>query len=164
MKLFFTRHGNASSTASIDAERPLTSEGIAEAECIGEVLHHLKISLSGILASPYVRAHQTAELIRKKFPKQEIITTQHLIPSASPDELFSELKYYSRDSHLLLVSHEPFISTCIGQLISAHNETKISIKKGSLACIDVTIPVHPGGGVLLWLLPNSQMKSFITIR
>jgi phosphohistidine phosphatase len=164
MKLYFIRHGDAVTSAAVDAERTLTSDGIAESETVAEILQLLKITPTAILASPYVRAQQTVEIIRKRFPKVDISTTQHLTPSSSSTNLFAEFKYYSRDSQLLLVSHEPFIRTTVSLLISADSDSKISIKKGSITCIDVTIPVQPGGGILLWLMTNPQMRTFLKAR
>ena len=159
MKIFFLRHGDAElGTTGSDSDRRLTSEGVAEIELVARTMQLLKLNLTGIASSPFVRARQTADIITKKFPSLRPQTFEQLTPTAFPADLFRELLSFPRDSRILLVSHEPFISTCIGQLISGNNEPKISIKKGMLASMEVGSPVQHGAGVLLWLLPTEHMR------
>ena len=63
MKLWVLRHGQAEARAATDAQRPLTETGRQEALRMGE--HLQGETLEVILASPYLRAQQTAELVRQ---------------------------------------------------------------------------------------------------
>ena len=118
----------------------------------------MKLNLTAVLTSPTARAKATAEIVAKQFPAIRIQILDHLVSSADPLDLFRELQSYPRDSRLLLVTHKPFASRCIANLITMTSESKISVRKASLSCIEVGSPVQRGAGVLLWLLTNEQMQ------
>lgn len=159
MRLYFLRHGDAElKPASSDADRKLTDEGISQAECTSRAISSMKLSLTAIFSSPLIRAQQTAEIVSRTFPSLSVQPLDQLAPSSQPHDLFRELLSVPRDGRILLVSHEPFISHCIASLVGGVGEPKISIKKGSLAGVEVGSPVQAGAGVLLWLLTNEQMK------
>jgi phosphohistidine phosphatase SixA len=118
----------------------------------------MKLTFTVVLSSPLERAKQTAEIATRQFPSVKIQTLEHLLSNSDPENLFRELQSFSRDSRVLIVSHEPFVSRCIASLISAGSEPKISIKKAALSCVEVGLPVQRGAGVLLWLITSEQMR------
>ncbi len=159
MRLFILRHADAEAEGHrSDVDRELTTEGIAEAECVANAASIMKLNFTAILTSPTARSKSTAEIIAKQFPSVRIQVMEHLLSSAEPQNLFRELQSYPRDSRLLLVTHKPFISRCIANLINMTSESKISVGKASLSCIEVGSPVQHGAGVLLWILTNEQMQ------
>jgi len=159
MRLFFLRHADAGASGPTpDSERPLSPAGIEEAHAAADALLRLKITFGIVLSSPFVRARQTAQVVSTQFPLIKIQILEQLQPASDPENLFRELQSLPRDTRALLVSHEPFVSRCIGRLISGGNEPNISIKKASLSCVEVGSPVRPGSGVLLWLLTNEQLR------
>lgn len=159
MRLFILRHADAETEGHRnDTDRKLTPEGIAEAECVANAVCIMKLNLTALLTSPTARSKATAEIVAKQFPSIRIQVLDHLVSLADPQNLFQELQSYPRDSRLLLVTHKPFASRCIANLIGMNNDSKISIKKASLSCIEVGSPVQRGAGVLLWILTNEQMQ------
>ena len=159
MRLFILRHADAETEGHRnDIDRKLTPEGIAEAECVADAVRIMKLNLTAVLTSPTARAKATADIVAKQFPAIRIQILDHLVSSADPLDLFRELQSYPRDSRLLLVTHKPFASRCIADLIAMTSESKISVRKASLSCIEVGSPVQRGAGVLLWLLTNEQME------
>ena len=159
MRLYFLRHGDAELGSPVnDSDRNLTSEGIAEAECAAGSVRLLKLTFTALLSSPLDRARQTAEIVAKQYPAVQLQSFEHITPTSEPQNLFRELHSFPRDSRILLVSHEPFISHCIAALISGGGQPRISIKKASLACVEVGSPIQRGAGILLWLLTTEQMK------
>jgi phosphohistidine phosphatase len=159
MRLFILRHADAEIEGHRnDADRKLTREGIAEAECVANAVRLLKLNFTSVLTSPTTRAKATAEIVAKQFPSVRIQSMEHLVPSAEPQDLFRELQSFPRDSRLLLVTHKPFASRCIANLINMANDSKISIRKASLSCIEVGSPIQRGAGTLLWILTNEQMQ------
>ncbi|MGA9407287.1 MAG: phosphohistidine phosphatase SixA [Bacteroidota bacterium] len=159
MRLYFLRHADAETEGHAnDIDRELTPEGIAEAERVSDAVHLLKLNITAILTSPMARAKATAEIVAKQFPSIRIQILEQLISTADPLNLFRELQSFPRDSRLLLVSHKPFVSRCVAHLININGEPKLSIKKASLACVEVGSPVQRGAGVLVWLLTNEQMQ------
>jgi phosphohistidine phosphatase len=92
MKLWVLRHGEAHHQAPTDAERELTEAG--RAEVLRSAAHLQGLALDAIYASPYVRAQQTAELVRDALGHGEPIKLENI----------------------LLVSHQPLVSTLLGLL------------------------------------------------
>jgi len=159
MKLFILRHADAESEVhKNDADRKLTAAGIAEAEYAANAIRIMKLNLTAILTSPTARAAATAEIVASQFPSIRVQILEHLLPSGEPKDLFRELQSFSRDSRVLLVTHKPFASRCIASLVGMSNDSKISVKKASLSCIEISSSIQRGGGVLLWILTNEQMR------
>lgn len=73
MKLWLLRHGEAEPHASRDSERRLTAHG--RKEVLQSAARLAGLPLDGILASPYVRAQQTAELVREALGLVEPVGT-----------------------------------------------------------------------------------------
>jgi phosphohistidine phosphatase len=162
MLLYFLRHADAvNSGYANDFDRELTEEGKAQAENVAHTIRALQLAFTHVLCSPLVRARQTAKIALSNFSTLEIQDCDYLTPLSDPRNLFSELGQYPKDSRILLVTHEPFASTCIAALISGANESKVTMKKASVACLETHSPVQRGTGILLWLLTNEQMKLLI---
>ncbi len=81
MKLWILRHGQAEPHAATDAKRPLTEEGRQEALRMAQRLQQEPLDI--ILASPYLRAQQTAELVREQLQLRRSIVT---VDWATPDD------------------------------------------------------------------------------
>ncbi len=158
MRLYFLRHGDAEYTSSSDSARALTNDGLAQARHVARALETLDVRLTAILSSPFVRAQQTARSIAEAIPEISVQLTDRLKPNADPAGLFEELNHLSRDSRILLTAHEPFISTCVGELISTGQVPSISVKKASLVAVEAGAPVQRGSGILLWLMTNDQLS------
>ena len=161
MYLYFLRHGEAEPYVQSDFDRELTIEGINAATIVGKALCKMKIPFSSALVSPLVRAQQTLRFVSEQlhtFPQE---THEHLTPGSDPRTLFSELKHFSGDSHLLLITHEPFASTAISNLISGTNESRVIMKTTNLCCVEVGSIIQKAAGKLLWLLTPEQMKLMI---
>ena len=160
MRLYFLRHTDAAhSTLTPDSERPLSSKGVAQAETIAGILSRLDLQITDALSSTYLRARQTLEIVSGPSQSKAPCFTSYLAPDSEPGELFDEIRHYSQDSRLLLVSHEPFLSACIGSLILFNGFPKICMGKGALACVQVGGQPQSGAGVLLWLLQWEQLEA-----
>ena len=87
MKLWVLRHGEAEPYGSRpDSERELTAHG--RKEVLGSAARLMGQPLTAIYASPYLRAQQTAQLVREALGfEPEIRTVEWLTPevqTASP--------------------------------------------------------------------------------
>ena len=116
MKIWILRHGEAEPHARRDAERELTAHGREQ------VLHSAALligqPLDSILVSPYVRAQQTAELVRKALGfTSGLITVPWLTPESEPKFAVSKLP---DSGNVLLVSHQPFVGELISLLVHGH--------------------------------------------
>ena len=131
MKLWLLRHGEAEPKARTDAERNLTDAGFAEVRRNAE--HLFGQPLQAILASPYSRAQQTAEIVRQELGFGQAIET---VPWLTPDsDLEDAMLYLDRRDELglLLVTHQPFVGALGGWLVNGHRCGPLPMATGSLA-------------------------------
>src|SRR5438477_9803902 len=85
MLLYLIRHAEAvelgSPGAARDFDRALTPHGRAQARALGEAFARLKLPVDVVVASPLVRAHQTAvELLAALQPDTRPVTCDQLAP------------------------------------------------------------------------------------
>ncbi|UVE19275.1 phosphohistidine phosphatase SixA [Pseudomonas sp. LS44] len=134
MRLWLLRHGEAEPHARTDAERHLTKRGRKEVLQSSAQLDGRP--LAAILASPYIRAQQTAELVREALGVRVSITTvPWLTPDSSPAEALRHLDEYA-EREVLLVSHQPFIGDLGGLLVHGHRQQPLPMSTASLAELD----------------------------
>lgn len=130
MKLWILRHGEAEPHGTRpDSERALTTHGREEvlrsaAELMGQ-------PLSAIYASPYLRAQQTAQIVREALGfAPEIRTVEWLQPDYSPQSVAEQL--VSVD-FALLVSHNPLVGNLLGYLQHGHVQDPETVPTAGLA-------------------------------
>lgn len=139
MKLWILRHGEAHSEARSDAERQLTTRG--RDEVLKSAAHLLGKPLHLIIASPYVRAQQTAELVHQVLGLNEpIMTVPWLTPDSDPQQVLSQLDRYSMDD-VLLVSHQPLVGALVGLLVEGHYREAQPMNTASLAELEGDFPL-----------------------
>jgi phosphohistidine phosphatase len=161
LDLFVLRHGEAGkglAAGAKDAERPLTVTGQKEIAEIGKSIKDLGIKFDFILSSPLKRAHQTAAIVAKIMKgEKKMQDWNELKPEGNKMELYKKLSQLKQESSVLVVGHEPYLSTMIGEIISSGN-VQINLKKGGLARIRVVSFSPKVRGELRWLLTPKQMK------
>lgn len=134
MKLWLLRHGEAEPQARTDAQRELTRHG--RKQVMRSAAQLLDRPLTCILASPYVRTQQSAQLLRETLGgTAEIITVPWLTPDANLAELLRHLDAYS-DQELLLVTHQPLVGDLAGMLVHGHRQSPLPMQTASLAQLD----------------------------
>jgi phosphohistidine phosphatase len=113
MKLWVLRHGEAVPYGSCpDSERELTDHGRKEA--LNSAAHLIGQPLTAIYASPYLRAQQTAQIVREALGfEPEIRTVEWLTPEVDPDKITDQLVSVS---NVLLVSHNPLVGNLLSYL------------------------------------------------
>jgi phosphohistidine phosphatase len=113
MKLWVLRHGEAVPYGSYpDSERELTDHGRKEA--LSSAAHLIGQPLTAIYASPYLRAQQTAQIVREALGfEPEIRTVEWLTPEVDPDKVTDQLVSVS---NVLLVSHNPLVGNLLSYL------------------------------------------------
>ncbi|EPJ91449.1 MULTISPECIES: phosphohistidine phosphatase SixA [Pseudomonas] len=137
MKIWILRHGEAEPHARRDAERELTAHGREQ------VLHSAALligqPLDSILVSPYVRAQQTAELVRKALGfTSGLITVPWLTPESEPKFAVSKLP---DSGNVLLVSHQPFVGELISLLVHGHVRQPQPMQTASLVELEGEWPL-----------------------
>ncbi|UUD64475.1 phosphohistidine phosphatase SixA [Pseudomonas seleniipraecipitans] len=134
MKVWLLRHGQAHAEARSDQVRELTDYGRNE---VRQSLEHLRgAPLEAIFVSPYVRAQQTAALVRDALGLPgELRTVSWLTPESDPRESLAELQRLSGDE-ILLVSHQPFIGALGGLLVHGNRQQPLPMHTASLALLE----------------------------
>jgi phosphohistidine phosphatase len=157
MRLLFLRHGIAEDVSpdGTDYSRRLTAEGIEsmQTEAAGMARLNLKVEL--ILASPLVRAAQTADIVALALGlRSRLREEMRLGLGFSLHHLKTIVGAYSDTRTLMLVGHEPGMSTVVGQLIGGAD---VEMKKGSLAIVDA-LEAEAGAGCLVMLAPPALLR------
>src|SRR5688572_9717451 len=112
MQLILWRHADAEDGAP-DLERRLTAKGHEDA---AEVARWLLARLPPdfeLVASPAVRAQQTAEAL-----KRSIRTDKRLAPGASVDALIAAAGWPGADGTVVIVGHQPDFGCAVAYLLS----------------------------------------------
>jgi phosphohistidine phosphatase len=124
--LWLLRHGDAED-GSPDAERKLTEKGRRQSTAAGAALAALGVKLEACLASPKVRAAQTAELACDALGVEP-----ELEPKLAGGRFDAEALAAGLGDEVLLVGHDPDFSMAVHTLTGA----QVRMKKGGLAGID----------------------------
>jgi phosphohistidine phosphatase len=121
MDLILWRHADAEDGAP-DLARKLTPKGIAQAARVAEwLLQHLPPD-AVVVASPAVRAQQTAAALKKEF-----FTETSLAPGASVEAILRAAK---RGGTVVLVGHQPDLGRAAAHLV-AGTRSEWSIEKAA---------------------------------
>jgi phosphohistidine phosphatase len=162
MELIFLRHGLAvdqEEWKGDEADRPLTAEGTERTRDVVRGLRTLKVRTYVILASPLLRARETAEIAKKGLVTDaKVDLAEELAPAASPDRLIGRLADFADKPVVLCVGHEPHISTTISAMVSGKTAATFEVKKAGACCIRFTGAPKAGNGTLLWLLPPKFLR------
>ena len=160
MDLLVLRHGEAGKRSPLpgDFKRTLTPEGRQEIIDLSNGLKSLEIKLDYVLTSPLLRAKNTAEIVAKSLKyKGKIEELVSLKPEGSKLEFYSALSKLKRDSLVLIVGHEPYLSEMISQAIS-QSDCRINLKKAGLARMRVLSILPKLKGDLRWLVTPKLLK------
>lgn len=164
MNLYFMRHGIAvdradSGASSGDRERQLTPKGIKRMNKAAKGLVTLSLSFDRILTSPLERARQTAKIVAQILQLEDRVEeVEQLSPDKSAQDLLSGLVAYSGKKEILLVGHEPQLSSAISVLLSGTSGAVIRLKKGGLCCLEVDGLPARESAVLQWSLTPKQLR------
>lgn len=154
MELYLLRHGIAEDFASSgrDADRALTAEGKRKLRDLLKVASAADVKPMLILSSPYKRAVETAAVAVKSFGYPgEVIQSNAIVPDGHPQELWEEVRVHKATARLLLVSHEPLLSSAAAFLLNS-TSLRVDFKKGALMRIDLEGFAAQPQGILRWYL------------
>src|SRR5215213_3222417 len=124
--IWLLRHGDAAD-GSPDAERPLTDKGEHQARTAGAALKALGVDVAACLASPKVRAADTAKLAC-----EPLGVDVQLEPKLAGGPIQAEELAAGLGEHVLLVGHDPDFSMAVHALTGA----QVRMKKGGLAGVE----------------------------
>jgi phosphohistidine phosphatase len=160
MDIYILRHGKAEDAGPgrSDADRPLTRKGRDEIHAVADWILGQEISFDLIAASPLARAQETAAIVAGVLACPEAMATwKALVPGGSPDTLCAELGRYPDECSVLVVGHEPLLSSLIGRICCGDENAGIAMTRGALAKIRNYSYYRRPSGELHWLLTAKQM-------
>jgi phosphohistidine phosphatase len=162
-QLWLLRHADAEPHGTReDSERRLTERGERQARLAGVAIALMGVEFTTLLSSPKERALRTATVAAQAWNEQQRVEVEIYSPLAEGFDARQALAVMSASpSHplpagetapparVLLVGHEPDLSTVVAELTGA----RIDLKKGGLAVVRIDGP----GGELLALLRPSEL-------
>ena len=168
LDLYLLRHGDSGKRMAVAAgvntgDAPLTIVGREEIAIIARSVKALNLRISAIVTSPLKRAVQTAKIIAKVLAIENRISIWNdLVPEGNRSKLYNRLNQYTRDSSVLMIGHEPYLSNMMYDMIFQKNRVnqlgRISLKKAGLAKIRVISLTPNISGELRWLLTPKILK------
>jgi phosphohistidine phosphatase len=145
MNLYILRHASAGlrrPNPVLDSKRPLDKEGKKHCLQLAQVLNALDIQFDLIASSPLKRCLQTASLIGTETGYEaQIMHSDALAPEASLKDFQKLLSECSKRENLLVVGHNPNLTTFLGSLLVPANSpapSKVRLRKGSIARVVLT--------------------------
>jgi phosphohistidine phosphatase len=120
MRITLIRHGDAGEDAPRDEERTLTKVGRSEVQRVAAALERGGVHFGAIVASPLVRAVQTAEITAAVLGfRGRVIVSDRLVPDAFPAGVMSLLATLTSagKKSVALVAHEPVLSRVAAMLL-----------------------------------------------
>ena len=145
--LILLRHAHAepASTGQADFDRPLSSQGLAEAEAAGRWLADQGLVPDRVLCSPARRTRETLEAVLAVAGYAE----QRLEPAiydATPGALFGVLQAHGEVERLLLVGHNPGLEQLVALLHSGQSGDYRGMPPGAVAVLGLPLDaaIEPG--------------------
>ncbi|GIW13315.1 MAG: phosphohistidine phosphatase SixA [Tepidiforma sp.] len=158
MELLLVRHAIAveRGTAANDAERPLTAEGRARMEEAARGLARL-VTPQVILSSPWLRAMETAEILRERFRLGRVRACEAL--AGADYDAVIEAANETDASPVALVGHEPWMGELLAYLLCGDPAgMAVSFKKGGAALVRSAGEARAGGCWLEWFVPPGVLR------
>ena len=156
MLLYLIRHAEAvelgTPGAARDFDRALTPRGRDQSRALADAFARLKLPVDAVVASPLVRAHQTAvELAAVWQPGNRVVTCDQLAPERlKPGKLSDFLATVPGDS-IAAVGHMPELGGYLEWLVGAA-EGSIPLAKAAAACVAFKGDPAKAAGKLQWIV------------
>ncbi len=150
MLVYLLRHAIAEDSAATDSARDLTAQGLVQARSVTEKFRQYSPAMDRVLCSPYSRARQTADAVMTLFPDLAPTIDEGIKPSGDVYAVIDAIESYELQ-HLLLVSHNPFLSNLLSVLVDGTMESHRYVDNATLHCLSMDV-VAPGCGEILYTL------------
>jgi len=164
MDCILVRHGIAvepDEWEGAEENRPLTENGKRRARQAAEALAALGCEPTHLFTSPYVRAYDTARLLRAVIrPTLKVETREELAVGAKPERLVALLRTLSSNAVVVCVGHEPQLGEVVSLLLCGKALRNFSLKKAGAARVESEGVMNQGEGRLCWWLQPMQLRAF----
>jgi len=159
-ELCIMRHGAAVARGEAgyadDAKRPLTEPGKRKMHEIAAGLKQAGFEADWIVSSPLVRAVETAKIAASALgPLAPLEISETLSPGSSAESLLAFLAKHKNRRRILVVGHEPDLSSLAARLVGAGRHANLAFKKGACCLISFReFPPKSPGQLVWWLTPR----------
>ncbi len=153
MQLLILRHAEAETRAPSDEERRLTATGRRQARAAAWFVRQRGLIPAMLLTSPLTRARETAAAVAEACGVTAD-PADFLKAGMRPGTALEELGAYAHIDRLMIVGHEPDLSSLVIHLLGA--QSGVRVRKGALLGMEVRT-FAPGGGILDFSLPVKWM-------
>jgi phosphohistidine phosphatase len=161
VELYLIRHAPAEERGAAwpdDSRRPLSEDGVERMRKAARGLVRLGATFDIVLASPLLRARQTADIVARAFETPPTIKLAgSLAPGASYAMFAADLEKHARWTRIALVGHEPDLGHLAARLVGARRA--FEFKKGAVCRIDVASIPPSGSGALRWFLTPAMLRA-----
>lgn len=158
-RILLVRHAIAEdlSSSGRDFDRALTPEGRERMERAARGLAALDVKPTALLASPLVRARQTAEILGRALDAKPG-TWEALACGVDHEGVSAELDERYPVGTILLVGHEPDLGELLSLwLCGDPRRMAVHFRKGAVACVTAGGLPPSGRAVLEWMLTSGQL-------
>jgi phosphohistidine phosphatase len=158
MRLIIVRHAIAVPRGTPDVpeeERPLSPEGERKFQKAARGLALLAEGPDLILTSPLPRALRTAEIAAAAWGGTPL-RVERVLLEGTLDQIVSALAKLPEQSKVVIVGHEPTVSSLVAGLLGSARGEAFELKKGGAACIETDARVTTGQ--LLWYVPPRVLR------
>ncbi len=134
MKLYLVQHGMPLSK-DIDPGRPLSPQGEKDISKVAEFLRASDHTVSRVLHSGKMRAHQTADILAEALLISGEVEVIDGINANDPVQDFS-LRAHKFKHDTMIVGHLPFMAKMVSYLVTGNEDQPIvAYKPGSVVCL-----------------------------
>ena len=162
MHCILIRHGIAIEPGEWEGSeenRPLTEKGKTRVRQVARGLTRVAMKPTHLLTSPYVRAYDTARLLRTVLcPSVKVEVREELAVGANPEQLITLLRTLPSDAVVMCVGHEPFLGEVASLWLCGKSCSSFPLKKAGAACVEFPADVRSGYGRLQWWLQPMQLR------
>ncbi|KAF1699087.1 phosphoglycerate mutase [Pseudoxanthomonas jiangsuensis] len=138
-------HAEPASPGQADIDRPLSPQGLAEAEAAGRWLAEHRLQPDCVLCSPARRARETLEAVLEVtgYAEQRL---EQAIYEATPGALIGLLQDHQEVERLLLVGHNPGLERLVALLNSGRSDEYRGMPTAAVAvlALPAQAAIEPG--------------------
>jgi len=161
MDLYVVRHGEAVRYAPAgDADRPLTEQGARQVEAVARGLRGLGVELDALLASPFRRAQETAQILAEGLGGRLAPETERVLDgTANAAAILQHLAHAVRSrARVAIVGHQPVLGELIGLASAGAGGGAVALAPACVARLAFPASARVGGAQLVWLLPPEVLE------
>jgi phosphohistidine phosphatase len=143
-----------------DSLRPLTPKGEKRFRLAARGLAHVVPAVDRVLASPYLRAWRTAELLQAEAGWPPPVPCQELAADEPPLSALESLRAQEDPGSVALVGHDPHLPRLAALLLTgAEDGCRIELKKGGVLLLELGPELEPGTALLHWSIAPAILRA-----